>query len=452
MLCQFPFGQTKQNFNWQFAATGAALNFDNCTTTVLNNSIGSGFEGQSSISDSTTGALLFYTDGFDIHNATSGFIQNGNATGLGTTMPQTTIVKRPVSDTLFYLFTPDVQAGLAINTNYPDAYGVNFAVVDMSLDGGLGAVTSKFNALKAPGNCEMLTAVCHSNREDVWLIGHEYGNNNFFAFLITSSGINTTPIITPAGPTVFTFQDGVYADSNYDAIGELKASPNGSKLAFTTFYNGFTCLVDFDNSTGIISNPLTLALEGGGYGASFSPDNSKLYTAGVDTSVTSVSFVTNGSIYQFNISSNNQATIQDSRATIYSDTGGFRSLKLGPDGKIYVARTTTNANLSGLGASYLGLINEPNNIEFSCNYVHDGVFRGPQGRWGLNNAIENAFNCNDFQLSPRPDVTVCPGTTVTIEAGEGQQSYLWNTGETSSGIMVNQPGTYWVTITTTPPH
>ena len=33
----------------------------------------------------------------------------------------------------------------------------------MSLNGGLGSVTSKFNSLKDTSNCEKLTAVYHTN-------------------------------------------------------------------------------------------------------------------------------------------------------------------------------------------------------------------------------------------------------------------------------------------------
>jgi hypothetical protein len=46
-------------------------------------------------------------------------------------------------------------------------------------------------------------------------------------------------------------------------------------------------------------------------------------------------------------------------------------LQLGPDGKIYVARCN----------NYLGVINNPNNIATSCNYVNNGLDISP--------AIEN---------------------------------------------------------------
>jgi gliding motility-associated-like protein len=133
--------------------------------------------------------------------------------------------------------------------------------------------------------------------------------------------------------------------------------------------------------------------------------------------------------------------------TIFQSQQGFRSLKLGLDGKIYVARTTLING--GNGASFIGVINNPNESGLACNYEHDGVFIGPNGKWGLNNAIEDFYACDDFQFSLGQDITICPESSVTLSAPPNHLSYLWNTGATSSSINVNQPGTYWVTVTST---
>jgi hypothetical protein len=71
-----------------------------------------------------------------------------------------------------------------------------------------------------------------------------------------------------------------------------------------------------------------------------------------------VSFLNNGSIVQFNISIFSQAAIQASMYVVYSSSTGFRSLKLGPNGKLYAARTTLTGG--GNGASHLAVINNPN--------------------------------------------------------------------------------------------
>ena len=135
-------------------------------------------------------------------------MQNGAPTSLGYTMAQNVIIPRPGSSTEYFIVTPDVQAGTVVNSNYPTASGVNVAVVDMALAGGLGAVTSKFVPLKAPGNCEMLSAVRHANGIDYWLIGHEYGNDVFFVYSVTSNGIAPIPLTQTIGPTIDTPQPG----------------------------------------------------------------------------------------------------------------------------------------------------------------------------------------------------------------------------------------------------
>lgn len=43
-------------------------------------------------------------------------------------------------------------------------------------------------------------------------------------------------------------------------------------------------------------------------------------------------------------------------------------------------------------------------------------------------------------------VPVCKGSSITIDAGSGYDSYLWSTNETNHSISVTQPGTYSVTV------
>ncbi len=448
--------QSKQNFTWlvsgfqpgPFPTNGVSLSFEDCETSVLPNALGIQFEGQTAISDSITGGLLFYSNGYQALNALGQVMPNGTQIGITNSKAQNLIVKKPGGGTLYYLFTPEPQAGLVSNVLIPGLNGFSYSIIDMSLQGGLGDVVSSANLLMPSGNCEMVTGVYHQNGEDIWIIGHQYASNTFFAFLLTSDGVETTPVLSDVGPTLLTFQPGNYANSNYDAIGELKASPDGNKLAFTTFYNGYTCLFDFNKTTGEITNPINLDLGSAGYGTSFSQDNSKLYFSRVDETQGGVSFLSNGSIVQFDISSNDPSTIQNSMTEIFSSPTGFRSLKLGPDGKIYVARTTL-AN-GGNGASYLGVINNPNESGLACNFLNDGVFIGAgNGRWGLNNAIEDFFTCEVFEFSLGPDLTICQEDSVTISAPAGQLDYLWNTGETTSNITISQSGAYWVTVTST---
>ncbi|HPS62526.1 MAG TPA: gliding motility-associated C-terminal domain-containing protein, partial [Bacteroidales bacterium] len=66
-----------------------------------------------------------------------------------------------------------------------------------------------------------------------------------------------------------------------------------------------------------------------------------------------------------------------------------------------------------------------------------------------------ASRCRNVVVLKKPDISlgsdrnICPGDTVLLDAGQGQLSYLWSTGDTDPSIRVNQSGDYWVHIETT---
>lgn len=169
------------------------------------------------------------------------------------------------------------------------------------------------------------------------------------------------------------------------AIGQLKASPNGHKIACV---NGQTCvkiseLFDFDPTTGILSNVIDLqadSIAGYFYGLSFSADNSKLYlTASVN----------HERIYQFDISSGDANQIRASKFVVASNpmSPWFSALQLGPDGKIYVALRNS---------SYLGVINEPEIAGSGCDFVELGInLSNGTCSYGLPNFIDSYSYTND---------------------------------------------------------
>lgn len=59
----------------------------------------------------------------------------------------------------------------------------------------------------------------------------------------------------------------------------------------------------------------------------------------------------------------------------------------------------------------------------------------------------NVSNATNPTVTLPPDATLCPGEDFVLDAGPGQAGYLWSNGEFTQTITVNQPGTYWVTVT-----
>src|SRR5690606_11790030 len=122
------------------------------------------------------------------------------------------------------------------------------------LDTGLGGVvpTEKNIPLESPV-AEKITAVYHENGQDIWVISHKLNNNEFIAYLITATGIQTTPVVTSVG------ENNLGGPNGFGALGYLKASPDGTKLASAiSFYFTGLELFDFNKSTGEVSNALKI--------------------------------------------------------------------------------------------------------------------------------------------------------------------------------------------------
>ena len=163
----------KQNNIWYFGAY-AGVDFNSGTPVAVTNSAMLTSEGCSSICDNN-GNLLFYTDGSSIWNSNHVKMANGTGlTGNGTSTQSGLIVKQPGNTNLYYVFTTYTT--------------LNYSIVDMTLNGGLGGVTSK-NVFMCNGG-EKLCAKKHSNGTDVWIISHEDYNNAFNAFLFSRISFN----------------------------------------------------------------------------------------------------------------------------------------------------------------------------------------------------------------------------------------------------------------------
>ena len=81
--------------------------------------------------------------------------------------------------------------------------------------------------------------------------------------------------------------------------------------AYSTYQGKTVEVLDFNNTTGAISNPITIADNGSianAYSSEFSYDNSLLYVVAYDGSY----------IYQYDISSGNQAAIVASKTNLAS--------------------------------------------------------------------------------------------------------------------------------------
>ena len=369
-------------------------------------------EGCASICDSA-GNLLFTTNGIRVYSATGTLIGNGMY-GTNTTTQSALIVPFPNSPTKYYIFTADYQG---------QAHGLRYSIVDMTMNGGLGWLVTQNIPLVTP-ICEKLTAVRNTNGTDYWIIVHAYPSNEFYVYPVTSNGVGS-PIIIPIGLPIV---------NNNNAIGCLKASPNGQKLvaARCNVANDPIEMFDFNATTGMISNYLPIPSQGGAYGVSFSPDNTKFYIGyNVGTGI---------NLEQYNLSI---ANFQNFPYIIVQGNFQYHTgLQLGPDGKIYCTKN---------GLITMGVINNPNLAGAACNYNDAGLTltAGTFGEYGLQNIIENIFASPPCSVNLGPVVLSCGNnSSITLHAGGGFANYIWSTGGTHESIQITAVGSYSVTVTT----
>ena len=310
------------------------------------------------------GNLLFFTDGVSVWNRNLERMPNGmGLKGNSSATQSALIVPEPGNCNIYYIFT--VPA-------FRDSIPLSYNIVDMTMDGGLGDVSSKNIPLYITVS-ERLTGTLQNNGIDYWVVAQAYGANEFLAFSVTSSGVNTNPIISYSGPLIDSANGGIY-----DVLGYMKISPNGSKLCYANLYGYSTSqLYDFNNTTGIVSNNVSL-VDSSGYGVEFSPDNSKVYIA-----TGNLPFI----ITQYDLSAGSPTAIQNSakqiayqeynQDTTVAELGG--ALELGPDSKIYVARPNQDI---------LSVINQPNLIGTASNFSDTAVVLSNRCILGLPNNIK----------------------------------------------------------------
>ncbi|HYD92460.1 MAG TPA: PKD domain-containing protein, partial [Flavobacterium sp.] len=366
----------KQAYNWYFGvAAGIEFNSsppvgvaDSAIEADLSNpydgSVSTFIEGTGSISDAQ-GNLLFYTNGVTVWNANHEIMENGEGLlGNSSSTQSGLIVPAPNNPNIFYLFSVN---GSILQTSEATfiADGVFYSEIDMSLDGNMGAVTVNKNVPLSSDVAEKITAVHHANGQDVWVIIQNSAGDEFKAFLVSETGVNTTPVVSDGG---------VYIVSS--DVGAIKASPDGNKIAAARPYFGAYVVevFDFNRETGEISEILATLNNTdftgellGCYGIEFSPNSRFLYASTMFT----------GRVYQFDVTAGSEQEIKDSGNIIgqLSDDINY-SMQLAPDGKIYIAHGDF---FSGPFEPYLGsqstlnVINFPNNEGLASGFAEDAV-------------------------------------------------------------------------------
>jgi len=426
----------KEAANWYFG-TNAGLDFNTGVPVALLNGKLVTDEGCATISD-PNGVLLFYTDGTTVWDANHNVMPNGNGLKGDISSTQSAlIVPKPNSNTIYYIFTADSASNPPIN-------GINYYTVDMTLNGGFGAVLGNngnptANEIIAGQSTEKLTAIQAADGNSFWVISQQ--GNDFYAFKVDNNGVQQPAVISnPAFLPI-------------DWQGALKLSPDGTLLAAAFYNHGGSIasnklfLFDFNTINGTISNPRQLSILGEKpYGLEFSPQSKKLYVTTGDF-VPGDGPIYDDKLYEFDLDIPNltAANINATRVLIHSYKNTRSALQLALDGKIY--RTVDNGKK-------ISVINNPEGLDNpAVGYQHEVVdLGGKEARQGLPPFIQSYFSAS---INAK---FLCFGDTTefSVQSTGAIVNYLWDFGDGSPVSILANPthvygavGLYTVQVTVT---
>jgi gliding motility-associated-like protein len=491
------FAQKEANY-WYFGEK-AGLDFSSGSPLAVSNGQLSTVEGCATVSDKN-GNLLFYTNGENVWNNKHQIMPNGTGLMGGYSSTQSAIVVPfPGNDSLYYIFTTAQEK---------NPYGLRYSIVNMKKDNGSGDVITK-NVLLLDNVYEKVSAVKKVNCPEYWVVTKKWDSDEYYSYLITSSGISS-PVISSTG----NFTGG---PSEYSR-GQIKFSPDGTKLAvaYNIAYDFFE-LMDFDQATGALSNPIKLTpnppptetFSVGAYGVEFSPNSQLLYVAASYLFSTPKLFT----IYQYNVSYSDPSQVVASKKLINGTEFNY-GMQLGPDKKIYIAtyddylNAIDNPDVEGTGCGFekkavsltasskgslptfiqsyftdpiIALGNcEFQNINFSIQHNNDLS----NVEWNFGDEASGADNSSTsfaqlhiystegvytvrliflrnggcsadtvykkiyagpFKLYLGKDTTICKGDTLLLSVSIPNAKYLWSNGSADNSFKISDAGKYWVT-------
>ncbi|WOI23665.1 T9SS type B sorting domain-containing protein [Nonlabens ulvanivorans] len=428
--------------SWWFFGENASLDFS--TGVPLPGPNGSLFttEGCSTISDEC-GNLLFYSDGSQVWDRNGTQMPNGfGLSGNGTSAQSAIIIPDLTNSNVYFVITV-FQV-------------LEYSIVNMNLNGGLGdVVPGRKNISLLTSTQEKVTATLNDNGDRYWIVG--FDNGTYTAWQAGGGLVDTNPARVITSPI---------AASNglNDSRGYLRLSPDATKIVNTSV--GDPLLVcDFNNTNGVVSNPITLTNPGSTsdeyYGAEFSPNSRMLYV-NANSNNGGNGNITNNSKQLLQYDTQGAAGWQNAPVILSTDVGeGRGALQLGIDGKIYHARTYTQS---------LGVVRDPDAIGTGANYVHNGVVlpAGMRCREGLppfiTSFFEPSFLATDANMGSgggnnNPETDFCDGTPIQFDSsGSGlctTATVNWDFGDGTTDNTFNPvhtfpaPGDYTVTLTVT---
>jgi len=278
------FAQDFQNANWIAGKNWGMSFLPNPNNPVGISGSAMDRQGSSASVSDAEGNLLFYTDGQTVYNKENEIMYNGNGI-LASTGGSVIIVPRPQYPNNYFIITYDGGS--------PYQNGMYYNEVNMTQDGNLGAVVVKNYVMRDHNSVNMnggyfctsnkLTATKHSNGVDYWIVAQV--KDKIYSYLVSSTGINNTPVAYSTAP-FNTWHSNTFGDYSNTYNGPIKISANGQRIA--SVYNSndtptqnYLALGYFNASNGYVSfDNDQISLAARIFGVEFSSNNEYVYFTG----------------------------------------------------------------------------------------------------------------------------------------------------------------------------
>ncbi|MBK8330165.1 MAG: T9SS type A sorting domain-containing protein [Bacteroidetes bacterium] len=338
----------------------------------------------STISD-TNGNLLFFSNGFVIYDSAGFAMPDGlyvncpygqvlaNYYGGASLFDQTSIIL-PKKGNTYYVFSTGMSDSVAnnyVNHVYTEFDVLNYSVVDMDSNAGMGKVVQKNVVLadKQHYHWTPLSAVKHSNGKDWWLVKADCSNDRYQLFWVQED-----TILGPYYQYITTKGDFC------TAVSQLYFSEDGTQMVCsqygniygnggnTFYYYNRVELYDFDRCDGTITykKHYIIPYDTSTYvnydfkrGICFSPNGKLLYMS------------TNYSVFQIDLEDTNTYNALYIHGPDTSDFMYFPlygTMVVAPDGKLYIG------NHNGT-RKFMSYIDSPNVKGLGCHFVPQGVWQ-----------------------------------------------------------------------------
>ena len=366
-ICAFFSANAQKQANIWYFGNKCSLDFNSGEPEVLADYSQFSFQGSASISDSL-GNLIMYSEGQHIWNKEHIKMLNGAnlAGGNPIATQRVLIIQKPESNNIYYVFIVG-QGTFASN----GVYGLWYNIVDINGDNGLGEVIEKDIFLNTAYDAqEKLFALKHQNNVDIWVITRKIKDHKFAAFLLSSSGLNETPVLSDAQVMPYTYSD--------DTRGYLKVSYDKKYLLSAYWYSEPPNIIEvckFDDFTGDIEFLYyEMKIDEQGvqlipFGIEFSPDSKYAYIAYVtaDDDV---------DIYQYDMQFIEDPSLF-TQSAILINSGPGSGLQLATDGKIYCSYPGTGIPIY----HHVSVIHKPWERGLACDFEADCIDMGTAEVW-----------------------------------------------------------------------